>query len=747
MPTAATVPDGLLRATGLTWCPDGRSTPTLQGVDLALAPGERVLLAGASGSGKSTLLRALAGLLDETLGELSGAVTLDGEDPQGRPGAVGLLLQSPRAGIVAEHAGRDVAFGPENRALPRSEIRTRVPSALTAVGFPYGADRPTGALSGGEGARLALAGALALEPRVLLLDEPTAMLDATSAAVVREAVVAAADVAALTLVVAEHQLGPWLGVCDRLVVLDRGRVLADGPLDAVLRAQAETLLAAGVWVPGAPDPEPVAVPGSGRPPRGASHGSGLRWSGVGLAAPDGLPLADHLDGAVGPGEGLAVAGPSGAGKSTLLRVLAGLAAPAEGGVELGTADGWTPVAEVARSSSALARRVGWAAQHSEETFTARTVLAEVRATGEVLHADDPGPLATGRARADRLLDALGLAHLAGEDPYALSGGEQRRVVLAAALAHDPGVLLLDEPTVGQDRRTWAVVTGLLDAARLDGAAVVATTHDPRLAARLGSSLRLPGPAAAGRVEPPDHAVRPVVEPGTPPAGRCNPLALLATAALAGVGSFWVGSPLVGLLTLAVTVVLSPLAVRRVRPVLVRLAPVALAALSVGWSTLLLNAGGPFSPGSGRVAAGEVTRILCLVVPGALLVGLLRPSSLGDALSQRLRLPDRPVVAACAALLRLDDLLGAWRRMTEVRHVRGLAPGRSPLARTRQALSLTLALLVGALRSAQELALSMDARGFAAVRRRTHALPSTFSWRDVVVLAVGVVLLLTPVLAS
>jgi energy-coupling factor transporter ATP-binding protein EcfA2/energy-coupling factor transporter transmembrane protein EcfT len=743
--TTATTPAaaGGLHASELTWRPAGRDAPTLDGLDLTFAPGDRVLLAGASGSGKSTLLRALAGLLDETVGDLGGAVTLDGRDPQDRPGAVGLLLQDPRDGVVAEHVGRDVAFGPENRALARPDVQARVLAALDAVSFPYDADRATAALSGGEGARLALAGALALGPEVLLLDEPTAMLDAAAAGQVRDAVRDAADAAGLTLVVAEHQLGPWLHVCTRLVVLDRGKVLADGPTTDVLREQAEVLLAAGVWVPDVPDPAPLPVPAAGTVGRPAS--CGLRWTGLAVSAPDGRPLTSGVNGRLGPGDGLAVVGPSGAGKSTLLRVLAGLAPATSGQVELGTADGWRPVAAVARSSSRLARHVGWASQHSEETFTARHVLAEVRATGESLHAGDAEALGTSRARADLLIDALGLGHLRDEDPYALSGGEQRRVVLAAALAHDPDVLLLDEPTVGQDRRTWAAVAGVLDAARRGGAAVVATTHDPRLAERLGARLALAAPPVAHRR--PDHRVRPVVEPGLPPAGRCNPLALLVVAVLAGTGSFWVDSAWTGLLTLLPTLALSPLAVRRVRPALVRLVPVALAALSVGWSTLLLNAAGPFAPGSGLLATREITRILCLVVPGVLVVGLLRPSTLGDALGQRLRLPARPVVAATAALLRLDDLLVSWQTMSEIRRVRGLAPGRSPAARVRHALSLTFALLVGTLRSAQQLALSMDARGFAAVRRRTHALASPFTWRDLLCLAVGLLLLAVPLSAS
>jgi len=166
----------------LTWRPAGRRRPVLDGFDLTIEPGQRVLLAGPNGSGKSTLLRAIAGLLlTAETGDLSGTVRIDGCAPQARPGQVALLLQDPSSATVAERVGRDVAFGPENLGLERREIWRRVHAALEAVGFPYDVDHPTGALSGGESQRLALAGALAMEPQVVLLDEPTSMLDPQAA--------------------------------------------------------------------------------------------------------------------------------------------------------------------------------------------------------------------------------------------------------------------------------------------------------------------------------------------------------------------------------------------------------------------------------------------------------------------------------------------------------------------------------------------------------------------------------------
>lgn len=729
---------GELAVHDLTWRPYGRRQPTLVDIGVTVRPGERVLLLGASGSGKSTLLQAMAGLLDDSLGEATGSVTVDGLAPTAEPGSVGLLLQDPTHAVVAEYAGRDVAFGPENRRRPRREILGSAERALDEVGFPYGADHSSFALSGGESSRLALAGALALSPRVLLLDEPTAMLDPHSAATAADAIQASAAARRLTVVVVEHRLEPWASWCDRVLVLHGGRVLADGPPERIFQARRDELLAAGLWLPGAPAPTPVTFDATacGLAPL-PTGGSGLQLEAVQVAGADGAPLLERpVDVDLGAGSGVALTGASGVGKSTLLRVVAGLRRPTQGRVEVRTAAGWCAPADL-ESSTELAAVFGWLAQHTEPTLTRSSVRAEVLATSEVLFGHDSERLDAARDRTEALLAALGLDSLADADPHRLSGGEQRRLALAAALAHSPAVLLLDEPTVGQDRLTWAAIAGLVRVARRAGTVVVASTHDVAFAATLDRVVSLQPEPSRSVSAPVDHTLAPVHEPGAPPAATCNPLALAFTAVAAAIGSFWIGSAGIGLATLAWSVLLAPLAVRRIKPALVRLVPVGLAALSVGWSTLLFSRYGWFAPAAFPVAGREVTRILCLVVPGVLLVGALRPSSLGDALAQRLHLPHRPVAAATSALLRLDQLFQTWRTMGDVRRIRGLAPGRSLPARARYLVSMTVALLVGVLRSSAQMALSMDARGFAGAHRRTFALPSPWTGRDWLCCAVGV----------
>jgi len=474
---------------GLAWRPLGRRTPVLAGLELRLEPGERVLLAGPSGGGKSTLLRALAGQLSPDDGDLAGRVRVDGD--------TGLLLQDPTSAVVAELAGRDTAFGPENRALPRAQIWVRVREALRGSGFPYGTDRPTSALSGGEGQRLALAGALALRPGLMLLDEPTAMLDDAMAAQVRAAVLAAVAASGCTLVVVEHRMQPWLAHVDRLVVLSgTGEISADGRPEAVLAAHGAALAAAGLWVPGAGPGAPAAA---GRGPAARPVGEVLLQARAAVARPvgwrSGAPAAavGPLDAEVVAAGVTALRGPSGAGKSTLLGLLGGLSVPASGSVL--AAPGFAVGSERRPhrwASRELARRVAWLPQLPEHALVARTVGEEVLATSRALGLREA-------SRTDALVEALGLSTLRDRDPHTLSGGEQRRLGLAAALAHRPAVLLLDEPTVGQDRATWQAVVDTVAQAVDDGAAAVVASHDGDLLDALGPSRTVELGRASARV--------------------------------------------------------------------------------------------------------------------------------------------------------------------------------------------------------------------------------------------------------
>ncbi|WP_370616635.1 ABC transporter ATP-binding protein [Mumia sp. Pv 4-285] len=464
---ATAVRRGSAHLEGFGWRPLGRREPVVHDLDLQIEPGERVLLAGPSGAGKSTVLRALAGVLGSAgSGDELGQVHVEGR--------IGLLMQNPADAVVAERIGRDVAFGLENAGVARDEIWRRVRRALEAVRLPYDVDHPTAALSGGEQQRLALAGVLASDADVLLLDEPTSMLDPPNADAVRRCVLDAVERTGATLVVVEHRIGPWLAHVDRVVVLNsEGAVVRDTD-PATFAAEPAELAARGVWMPGvgAPTPE-EPQPALVVPPREVPHlvtdaisvdlrRTSMRGSTV-------TPALRGVTTELWPGAVTAFTGPSGAGKSTLVATLAGLVAPTTGAVS--GIGGSRPLHRL--RSRDLARLIGWVPQNPEHGFLTSRVLDEAAATGA----------RTGvTVDAAAVLAHLGLGALSDANPYRLSGGEQRRLATAAALAHRPPVVLLDEPTVGQDRLTWAAVVGWIRAAASAGAAVGIATHDPDLIA-------------------------------------------------------------------------------------------------------------------------------------------------------------------------------------------------------------------------------------------------------------------------
>jgi energy-coupling factor transporter ATP-binding protein EcfA2 len=428
-------------------------------VDLAVAPGERVLLTGASGAGKSTLLRALGGLLEPESGDVAGELTVDGA-------GVGMVFQDPDSQLVMTRAGDDVAFGLENSGTPPALIWPAVDAALDAVGFTLGRDRATAALSGGQKQRLVLAGALAPRPGLLLLDEPTAQLDPQGAALVRVAVVRAVADRSATLVVVDHDVEAWLPLVDRVVELLPGGGSVEHP--------------AG-W-----RPAPLLLPQRHLHPAGelllSADGAGYTHRGSPTASL--LPTDTELR----AGRTLAVTGPNGTGKSTLALLLAGLRAPTTGAVVAGpalTAGLRRPDRPPSRWRAAeLVERIGTVFQQPEHQFL----------TGRVRDELALGPLRSGagaamaRATAEALLERLGLAPLADANPFTLSGGQQRRLSVATALATSPRVLVLDEPTFGQDRETWAELVALLAEQQDADRALCLVTHDAAVVRALADDV-------------------------------------------------------------------------------------------------------------------------------------------------------------------------------------------------------------------------------------------------------------------
>ncbi|WP_285240561.1 ABC transporter ATP-binding protein [Pseudarthrobacter sp. MEB009] len=492
-------------AHGWGWRHAGRTRPAVRALDLDIRPGERVLLLGPSGAGKSTLLHALAGVLGDAdddgeaaESDESGSLLVDGAPPRSRRGRAGLMQQDPETQVVLSRVGDDVAFGAENLAVPRDDIWTRVHEALADVGLSHlSLDHPTSAISGGQKQRLALAGILAMRPGLILLDEPTANLDPAGVLEVRDAVARCLDKTGATLVVVEHRVGVWKDLVDRIVVLQPGSasdpaVLLDGPPDTVLEGAREMLKTAGVWVPG-------YAPATRHRTAGSPADGDLLLAADNLAVSrerprrsrfrkiPPVPVQEGIDAQVISGQALAITGPNGAGKSTFALTLGGLLAPVAGTVEaaatLGQGAGPDPYRWKAEQ---LIERIGTVFQEPEHQFVTGRVLDELQF--------GPRHLGHGAERVDELLERLRLTGLVDANPYTLSGGEKRRLSVATVLAASPRVLILDEPTFGQDANTWAELASFLTELLDTGTAVVSVTHDAEFTAALGGAeLRLSAP--------------------------------------------------------------------------------------------------------------------------------------------------------------------------------------------------------------------------------------------------------------
>lgn len=414
-----------------------------------------MLLLGPSGGGKSSLLLAIAGLHERSTGaEQEGVLRVEGE--------AGILFQDPEAQIVMGRAGDDVALGLEEHCVPTAEIGARVDAALRAVAFPYGPERRTDELSGGEKQRLALASVLALRPQVLLLDEPTADLDADGAAHLYAALERLSR--ETTVVLVEHRIADALRLVDRVIAIDGARgVIADGPPDTIFRSASRELERAGFWLPDARVARSRATHVGA--PLVEARDASFRYPGARAAAlaPTTVELRE--------GEALAILGGNGAGKSTLLQLLGGLLAPSSGSVDASPLDRREP-APARWPARALPSRIGLAFQDPEHQFIARRAIDDVL----VGTAGD----AAARARAARFLERLRLAHLRDADPHTLSGGEKRRLGLAGILVAQPRALMLDEPTYGQDLATFREIVTLLDEERVKGTAIAFATHEPAL---------------------------------------------------------------------------------------------------------------------------------------------------------------------------------------------------------------------------------------------------------------------------
>ena len=475
------------------------NSAALDDVTLEVCRGERVCVLGANGSGKSTLASVICGLLapDEGDVELAGHAVCTGGVPdlaayRDARRQLGLVFQNPDDQIVTSVVADDVAFGPENLGVPRAQISVRVARELRRVAMEKYAHADPSRLSGGQRQRVCIAGALAMEPAVLVLDEPSSLLDVRGRAAIMR-VMGRLAAAGATLVHVTHFMDEALAA-DRVVVMQRGHVALEGTPDEVFAAKnAQVIEALGlempfearlavalrqagaaggaIAAPGAPsDEKPAACAAcahTAEPLAILARDLGFSY-GPGAQALDGVSLKVPVRATT------AIVGQTGSGKSTLLRLLCGLEAADAGSLTVCGINAATK-----RGRRQVRRAVGYVMQHPERQLFAQTVAEDVAF----------GPRNQGLSAAEvegrvaHALDLVGLADRRDASPFELSGGQQRLAAIAGVLAMEPELLVLDEPTAGLDPRGRARLRALMADLAAHGVTLLQVTHSMEDAAR------------------------------------------------------------------------------------------------------------------------------------------------------------------------------------------------------------------------------------------------------------------------
>lgn len=496
-----TLPDEAIVFDSVTFSYADGDRPALVGVSLTIRRGEVVLITGPSGSGKTTLCSCINALVPQHHdGTLQGTVTVAGYDTRkvrigGLASLVGMVFQDPESQLVTASVADEVAFGPENLGVPREEIEERVAAALRMTRLEGYEDREPFNLSGGEQQATVIAATQAMHPVIHVMDEPLANLDPSGRARILSLLIDLVKQRGTTLVLVEHALDEVLPFVDRVIVLDHGRVVRDGSVADVLAAgdlgtaftrpplvrlaerlgisplpltPEEFVTAARPLLSTAPRPAPEPLA-----PRPRSDETVLRFEGVTFSYGSRPPAIADVDLDVRRGELVAILGRNGSGKSTLVRHVIGLSQPDRGRVEvLGHDVATTP-------THTLARQVGFCFQNPNHQLVAFGVRDEIR-FGLRAHEIDPSEH---DGRIAEALAAVDLSDMADAEVFDLGKGQKQRLALASVLALRPELLVIDEPTTGQDPRMALGIFDIIERLNGEGMTVLMITHRLDHAAR------------------------------------------------------------------------------------------------------------------------------------------------------------------------------------------------------------------------------------------------------------------------
>jgi energy-coupling factor transport system ATP-binding protein len=461
-----------------------REEPALIDVSFSAQAGQIILVAGTSGSGKTTLLRCINGLIPRSYkADLSGRVLLNGQDFSDKPltqvsQIVGTVLQDPERQILGAYVRNEVAFGLENLGIPRAEIITRIQDTLGHLGIAHLQDKQTFNLSGGEKQKVALAGVMVMQPSILALDEPLANLDPASA---QEALAMIRDLAdeGKTILIIEHRVEDVLSLNPDLVMLmEGGRVTYQGSAEGVLQTAdfRAVKLPAPVVISRAAK---ISRPQTQMQPAPADFKANalVEFEGVSFHYPGGPQVIKDVSLTIRQGDIIALLGPNGAGKTTLVKHAIGLLKPTSGRVLLSGKD------STEMTIAEMAHTVGYVFQSPRHMLFAPSVRDELAFGPRNLQFSEED-IETNTKQA---LNVVGLLEEIDRAPLALSFGQQKRVTIASVLAMRSQILVMDEPTAGQDYANYMNFMDSVLGLSVDNgkayrfSAIIFITHDLDLA--------------------------------------------------------------------------------------------------------------------------------------------------------------------------------------------------------------------------------------------------------------------------
>lgn len=726
---------------------DGGATWALDGVTLAIAQGERVCVTGANGSGKSTLARLMAALAapDEGVVRLLGKQVFDDQGAHANVYRsarrhIGAVFQNPEDQIVTTVLEDDVAFGPENLGMSHDVMSTAIDSSLSAVDMNARRSADPTRMSGGEQQRIAIADMLAMNAQVLILDEPTAMLDPDARADVMH-ILDELQQRGVTVVLVTHHADETAGA-DRVIRLQDGRVVEDDDT-AVNAATKETQALASA----------AALP-THTPSGTDSADTIINVQDVSFGYDS--PVLDHLSFEVKRGEIVAMMGPNGAGKTTLARLLCALATPSSGSIAI---DG-IPVATNGSKASRrdrerLRSEVGYVMQHPERQLFAATVAEDVAFGPRNQHLDETEV----QSRVQEALETLHISHLADRSPFELSGGQQRLAAIAGVIACHPRVLVMDEPTAGLDTDATACIHTLIRTLQSQGTTVVFISHSESEAHEVADRILTLEPvqkAAAVAATPTSK------DPHHSPIAALDPRVTLVATLVLMFSAFAItnAAQLACAAVLTVLVVAlshtNPLQLlKSVRLLLAMFVVCGLLNVFFVRSGTPLTHLGPIVITDDGIATALLyaCRFALVVILGAVFLRCVTPTAITDAFAALLKplhvfgVHTQEIALVMSLALRFIPTLGdEARSIIDAQAARGGTVETGALTQRVKALcAIVVPVFAGALRHADNLSLALDARCYEEGIQRTHWRVLRLTWRDALAIIVVALYIATLVL--